>query len=53
MHRQPCGTAVYQLSGIMQAWFIYSIIQHIQLSDLPLEPRCLDNRGSILYTEHS
>ncbi len=46
MRRQPCGTAVYQLSGWIKAWFIYSIIRHIHLSGLLLEPRCPDNRGS-------
>ncbi len=36
----------------MEAWFIHSIIRHIQLSSLPLEQRCLDNRGStvVYYT---
>ncbi len=33
----------------IKAWFIYSIIRHIQLSGLPLEPKCLDNRGSTVH----
>ncbi len=31
-------------------WFIYSIIRHIHLSGLLLEPRCPDNRGSTVPT---
>ncbi len=35
-----------QISGWTKAWFIYSIIQ---LSGLPLEPRCPDNQGSTVW----
>ncbi len=30
----------------IKAWFIYSIIRHINLSGLPLEPKCPENRDS-------
>ncbi len=48
-----CTINFYQLSG-----FINSIIRHFQLSGLPLEPRCPNNRGSSVYyttitTNHS
>ncbi len=49
----PKCTTVNQLSGWIKAWLIHSIIRYIQLSGLPLEPRCPDNRGSTVQRNDS